>query len=337
SSVQRLSSTIWISLLLLLASIECDIVNSTQHHIDSSISREITPATFAQPTLLRAFWENNLNDSALVHLDPTWLLIPLVTGSSFRPRSRSFFRLREIFTLASRKKGSQLALNYNMHSLGKTINELHAMLKLHEQTLPKNNAPTLHVIRAGHWKRYCPQYLAELLKKKKNATSRVGGSCIFVIELNTILNRSWIYDTGCGTHISNTTHGLRANRMCLYIDAEEHELGDLGEPANYKAALLDLKFEKWLNAMNVEMQSMKDYEVLVLVKLPPNGKTIVSKWLFKKKTDMDRVVYTYKALLLEKGYTQTSGIDYEETFSPVADIRAIRILIAIAAYYNYKI
>nr|GFB89753.1 hypothetical protein [Tanacetum cinerariifolium] len=39
--------------------------------------------------------------------------------------------------------------NYNMHSLGKTINELHAMLKLHEQTLTKNNAHTLHAIRAG--------------------------------------------------------------------------------------------------------------------------------------------------------------------------------------------
>nr|GEW89393.1 hypothetical protein [Tanacetum cinerariifolium] len=64
---------------------------------------------------------------------------------------------------------------------------------------------------------------------------------------------------------------------------------------------------------------------------------IRSKWLFKKKTDMDGVVYTYKARLLEKGYTQTPWIDYEETFSPVADIRAIRILIAIAAYYNYEI
>ncbi|GJV83515.1 hypothetical protein Tco_1523413 [Tanacetum coccineum] len=42
-------------------------------------------------------------------------------------------------------------------------------------------------------------------------------------------------------------------RMCLYIDAEEHELGDLGEPANYKAALLDPESDKWLlNAMNVE-------------------------------------------------------------------------------------
>nr|GEV82241.1 zinc finger, CCHC-type [Tanacetum cinerariifolium] len=48
-----------------------------------------------------------------------------------------------------------------------TIKELHAMLKLHEQTLPKNNVPALHAIRVGHWKRNCPQYIAELLKKKK--------------------------------------------------------------------------------------------------------------------------------------------------------------------------
>ncbi|GJS20506.1 retrotransposon protein, putative, ty1-copia subclass [Tanacetum coccineum] len=125
--------------------------------------------------------------------------------------------------------------------------------------------------------------------------------------------------------------------MCLYIDAEEHELGDLGEPANYKAALLDPESDKWLNAMNVEMQSMKDNKVWVLVELPPNGKTVGSKWLFKKKTDMDGAVHTYKARLVAKGYTQTPGIDYEETFSPVADIRAIRILIAIAAYYDYEI
>ncbi|GKA22181.1 retrotransposon protein, putative, ty1-copia subclass [Tanacetum coccineum] len=71
--------------------------------------------------------------------------------------------------------------------------------------------------------------------------------------------------------------------MCLYIDAEEHELGDLGEPANYKAALLDPESDKWLNAINVEMQSMKDNEVLGLI------------------------------------------------------IRAIRILIAIAAFYDYEI
>ncbi|GJS68200.1 retrotransposon protein, putative, ty1-copia subclass [Tanacetum coccineum] len=127
------------------------------------------------------------------------------------------------------------------------------------------------------------------------------------------------------------------NRMCLYIDVEEHELGDLGEPANYKAALLDPESDKWLSAMNVEMQSMKYNEVWDLVDLPPNGKTVGSKWLFKKKTIMDGAVHTYKARLVAKGYTQTPWIDYEETFSPVADIRAIRILIAITAFYDYKI
>nr|GEY40701.1 retrotransposon protein, putative, Ty1-copia subclass [Tanacetum cinerariifolium] len=82
---------------------------------------------------------------------------------------------------------------------------------------------------------------------------------------------------------------------------------------------------------------MKENEVWILVELPPNGKTIGSKWLFKKKTDMDGNVHTYKARLVAKGYTQSPGIDYEETFSPVADIRAIRILITIAAYYDYEI
>nr|GFC49373.1 hypothetical protein [Tanacetum cinerariifolium] len=81
---------------------------------------------------------------------------------------------------------------------------------------------------------------------------------------------------------------------------------DLGEPANYKAVLLDPESKKWLDAMNVKMQSMKDNDVWVLLELPPNARTVGSKWLFKKKTDMD-------------------------------DIKAIRILIAIAAYYDYEI
>ncbi|GJX04994.1 retrotransposon protein, putative, ty1-copia subclass [Tanacetum coccineum] len=127
------------------------------------------------------------------------------------------------------------------------------------------------------------------------------------------------------------------DRMCLYIDAEEHKLGDLSKPTNYKAALLDPKSDKWLSAMNVEMQSMKDNEVWELVDLHPNGKTIDHKWIFKKKTNMDGAVHTYKACLVAKGFTQTPGIDYKETFSPIADIRAIRILIAIAAFYNYEI
>nr|GEW93540.1 retrovirus-related Pol polyprotein from transposon TNT 1-94 [Tanacetum cinerariifolium] len=62
-----------------------------------------------------------------------------------------------------------------------------------------------------------------------------------------------------------------------------------------------------------------------------------SKWLFKKKTDMNGNVHIYKAQLVAKGYTQTYGIDYDETFSLVTNIRVIRLLIAIVALYDYEI
>nr|GEV29936.1 hypothetical protein [Tanacetum cinerariifolium] len=120
-------------------------------------------------------------------------------------------------------------------------------------------------------------------------------------------------------------------------EIEEHSLWDHNEPANYKAALSDPEFEKWLVAMNAKMQSMYDNKVWRLVVLPPNEKVVKIKWIYKKKTDIDGKVHIYKARLIAKGCTQTYGVDYEETFLHVADIRAIRILIVIAAYYDYEI
>ncbi|GKE40140.1 retrotransposon protein, putative, ty1-copia subclass, partial [Tanacetum coccineum] len=99
-------------------------------------------------------------------------------------------------------------------------------------------------------------------------------------------------------------------RYGFYIDAKEHELRDHREPPNYQAALSDPESEKWLEAMNAEMQSMKDNQVLNLVDLPFNCKTVRSKWIFKKKTDMDGNMHTYKAHLVAKGFTQTYEVDY---------------------------
>nr|GFA24035.1 zinc finger, CCHC-type [Tanacetum cinerariifolium] len=175
--------------------------------------------------------------------------------------------------------------NYNMHNMGKTVNELHVMLKRHEETFPKKDSnPALHAIRAGgvqknqknkshkagkgshgkgkgkmgnasnnasfaskpktppppkkdnpvkdvichqcgevgHWKRNCPVYLAELMKKKK-LSQRASTLGIFTIELYSFLSKSWIYDTGCGTHICITTQGLRGSKklkpgaLSLYV------------------------------------------------------------------------------------------------------------------------
>nr|GEW19686.1 putative retrotransposon Ty1-copia subclass protein [Tanacetum cinerariifolium]GEW32636.1 putative retrotransposon Ty1-copia subclass protein [Tanacetum cinerariifolium] len=135
---------------------------------------------------------------------------------------------------------------------------------------------------------------------------------------------------------SERTHRV-PDRFCLNVEVEERSLGDPNEPANNKATLSYLKFDKWLVAMNAKMQSMKDNQVWCLVDLPPIAKTVRSKWIFKKKTDIDGNVHAYKVHLVSKGYTQTYCIDYKETFSLVANIRAIRIPIVIFAYYDYEI
>ena len=109
------------------------------------------------------------------------------------------------------------------------------------------------------------------------------------------------------------------------------------EPISYQEAMASPDSEKWLEAMKSEMQSMYENQVWSLIDTSEGLKTIGCKWVFKKKTDMDGNVHTYKARLVAKGYRQTQGVDYDETFSPVAMLKSIRILIAIAAYYDYEI
>ena len=69
-----------------------------------------------------------------------------------------------------------------------------------------------------------------------------------------------------------------------------------------------------------------------LVDLPQGAKVIECKWIFKRKADD-----TFKGRLVAKGFRQTHGIDYDETFSTVVMLKSIRILLAIAAYYDYEI
>ncbi|KAJ9543891.1 LOW QUALITY PROTEIN: hypothetical protein OSB04_023598 [Centaurea solstitialis] len=113
--------------------------------------------------------------------------------------------------------------------------------------------------------------------------------------------------------------------------------GDLNEPTSYGEAVSGNESKQWQEAMKAEMQSMYDNQVWELTDLPQHCRAVGRKWVFKKKTDMDGKVHTFKARLVVKGFTQTHGIDYDETFSPVAMLKSIRILMAISAYFNYEI
>src|SRR6266496_1176606 len=96
---------------------------------------------------------------------------------------------------------------------------------------------------------------------------------------------------------------------------------------------------KWLEAMKSEMGSMYENKVWPLVDLPNDRQAIENKWIFKKKadTDADGNVIVYKAQLVAKGFRQVQRVDYDETFSPVAMLKSVRSMLAIAAFYIYEI
>ncbi|KAG8492989.1 hypothetical protein CXB51_012658 [Gossypium anomalum] len=112
---------------------------------------------------------------------------------------------------------------------------------------------------------------------------------------------------------------------------------DQDETKTYQEAVASPDSEKWLEAMRSEMDSMHETQVWTLVNPPEGVKPIGCKWVFKKKTDMDGNVQTYKGRLVAKGFRQIHGVDYDETFSPVAMFKSIRILLAIAAFHDYEI
>ncbi|KAL2533350.1 cysteine-rich RLK (RECEPTOR-like protein kinase) 8 [Abeliophyllum distichum] len=83
--------------------------------------------------------------------------------------------------------------------------------------------------------------------------------------------------------------------------------------------------------------SQMSNQVWELVDAPKGIKPIGCKWVYKRKKGVDGKVETFKARLVVKDFTQREGIDYEETFSPVAMLKSIRILLSIAVHYDYEV
>ncbi|KAJ9557015.1 hypothetical protein OSB04_011629 [Centaurea solstitialis] len=106
------------------------------------------------------------------------------------------------------------------------------------------------------------------------------------------------------------------------------------EPKNVSQALDD---SDWLLAMQEELLQFKRNKVYRLVPRPQDKSIIKTKWIFRNKKDESGLIVRNKARLVAKGYSQQEGIDYDETFSPVARIEAIRIFLAYAAHKNIKV
>ncbi|KAL8106459.1 hypothetical protein AgCh_030013 [Apium graveolens] len=106
------------------------------------------------------------------------------------------------------------------------------------------------------------------------------------------------------------------------------------EPKKIEEALMD---PDCISTMQEELNQFERNKVWELVPAPKNRSIIGTKWVFRNKMDENVVVTRNKARLVAKGYSQEEGIDYDETFSSVARLEAIRIFLAFAAHSNFKV
>ncbi|GKC55951.1 retrovirus-related pol polyprotein from transposon TNT 1-94, partial [Tanacetum coccineum] len=106
------------------------------------------------------------------------------------------------------------------------------------------------------------------------------------------------------------------------------------EPKNVNEALKD---ESWVIAMQEELNQFVANDVWELVPLPISQSIIGTKWVFRNKLDENGIVSRNKDRLVAQGYNQQEGIDYDETYAPVARLESIRILLVIACTNDFKL
>ena len=108
-------------------------------------------------------------------------------------------------------------------------------------------------------------------------------------------------------------------------------LQDNDEPNTIEEALSSPNKDKWRNALEDEMESMKENQVWKVVELSKGRKAIRNRWVLTIKRKVDGTIERYKTCLVAKVYTQNEEIDYDETFFPVVKFASIRLILAIVA------
>jgi len=129
------------------------------------------------------------------------------------------------------------------------------------------------------------------------------------------------------SHLSYDKLSNEYRLFCFAIIAEK-------EPTTFKEAAL---LQKWLDAMNVELDALVSTSTREICSLHDGKRAIGCKWVFKIKYKSDGTIERYKARLVANGYTQQEGVDYIDTFSPIAKLTSVRLILALAAIHNWSI
>lgn len=123
-------------------------------------------------------------------------------------------------------------------------------------------------------------------------------------------------------------------RVNICIDSCYRAVCDI--PQSYREAITSPKSTQWKKAMQEEMTSLEENDTYTLTELPPGKRAVGGKWVYALKTDIDGSEKC-KARYVAKGYSQKQGTDYEETFSPTADMSSIRVIMQKSAQENLQL
>ena len=97
-----------------------------------------------------------------------------------------------------------------------------------------------------------------------------------------------------------------------------------------------LQDENWVESIHEELNQFVRNDVWELAPRPKGVNVIGTKWIFKNKINEDREIIQNKSRLVAQGYTQVEGVDFDESFAPMARLKSIHILISIACTMNFK-
>ena len=135
--------------------------------------------------------------------------------------------------------------------------------------------------------------------------------------------------------VLSDVRGRVSTRRQLANFSNHHAYISLVEPKKVFEALED---PDWLGAMHDELNNFKRNKVWTLVEKPKECRNVIgTKWIFKNKQDEFGIVVRNKARLVAQGFSQIEGIDFGETYAPVARLESIRILLAYASHHNFKL
>ncbi|KAK5773528.1 hypothetical protein PVK06_049834 [Gossypium arboreum] len=145
-------------------------------------------------------------------------------------------------------------------------------------------------------------------------------------------------NTSCSTLATVSGTGCYKVDLVAYALNVAEDIDANQEPFNYSEAISCEDSEKWMFAMQEEMESLHKNRTWDLVKLPKGKKAVRCKWVFKKKEGTPGVEEPrYKARLVAKGYSQIPGVDFTDVFSPVVKHSSIRALLGIVAMHDLEL